>query len=103
VRNNAGGLWNHGLFFLHNLAPAYSQVGRAWRGSGGHLCARGARAGSAAGVLLASLLRFVVTCVDFCRGEAFESGATRRRSVAWPAGLQHFWPVLAAGYSLYTG
>ncbi|KAI7841253.1 hypothetical protein COHA_005026 [Chlorella ohadii] len=25
VRNNAGGLWNHGLFFLHNLAPAGSQ------------------------------------------------------------------------------
>lgn len=26
VRNNAGGLWNHGLFFLHNLAPFNSQV-----------------------------------------------------------------------------
>ncbi len=28
VRNNAGGLWNHGLFFLHNLAPAGSQASR---------------------------------------------------------------------------
>jgi superoxide dismutase len=26
VKNNAGGLWNHALFFLHNLAPAGSQV-----------------------------------------------------------------------------
>ncbi|PRW59894.1 superoxide dismutase [Chlorella sorokiniana] len=25
VRNNAGGFWNHGLFFLHNLAPAGTQ------------------------------------------------------------------------------
>ncbi|KAI3431840.1 hypothetical protein D9Q98_010592 [Chlorella vulgaris] len=25
VKNNAGGLWNHALFFLHNLAPAGSQ------------------------------------------------------------------------------
>jgi hypothetical protein len=26
VRNNAGGFWNHGLFFLHNLAPAGTQA-----------------------------------------------------------------------------
>lgn len=32
VRNNAGGLWNHGAFFLHNLAPFGSQVGARWLG-----------------------------------------------------------------------
>lgn len=50
VRNNAGGLWNHGLFFLHNLAPAGSQAsarGRAasqgrvgTRAAGGGLAGR---------------------------------------------------------------